>query len=91
MVIVTNYLPQEPKPIAPKCLGVVESNYHHRFYKLVGMSLDRLFCRELNIPFLVDMAVIKVVCGKVAYYIAMHHGHGPGKKITSKTNNFRQF
>lgn len=77
-------------PIAAKCLGVVSSNHHARVYNSVGISLDRLFCKELSVPYLGDMGIINVVAGKNSYYIAMFHGVGSGGTIGAKANGLER-
>jgi len=81
------YLKEELAPIAHRCLGIVRSNHHRRFEKAVGMSLDKLIARELEVPFLGALGVIRIKCGAAPYYIAMHHGTGGGKMRGGKTNN----
>lgn len=78
---------KELKPISNKCLGITTSNHTNRFDKAVGLSLDTLVCNSLNIPFLGDFGILNVICGKVAYYIACHHGCGGGSTMGSKSNN----
>ena len=68
----------ELEPIRHKCLGFVASNHQNRIKKEVGLSLDKVLADRAKIPFLGIFAVIKVVCGKAAYFIAMHHGVGGG-------------
>lgn len=75
------------KPIASKCLGLVESNHHDRFKRATSFSVDKLLADEIKIPFLGTLAVIKVTCGSASYYIAMLHGTGGGKQRGSKVNN----
>ncbi len=80
-------LEEELKPIASKCLGLVESNHHRRFDLLTGMSLDEQICGRLNIPFLGKLGILNVTCERNTYFIVMHHGTGAGKKRGSKTNS----
>lgn len=84
-------LVEELRPIASKCLGVVESNHHKRFEKAVGMSLDKIFCQALNIPFLGALGLVNITCGRAAYYVAMHHGIGGGRMRGGKANNMERF
>ena len=75
------------KPIADKCLGLVESNHHNRMNRATSFSVDKMLADELKIPFLGPINVIKVTCGAAAYYIAMLHGSGGGKMRGGKVNN----
>lgn len=74
------------EPIADKCLGLVGSNHHHRIEKEIGMSLDKLFCKELGIPFLGETAIVNVTVGRCAYYIGLAHAVGGGRTQGAKTN-----
>jgi len=80
----------EFRPIAHKCLGIVSSNHHLRMFNAVGMSLDKMFCRELNVPYLGDMGVINIICDKNSYYAAMFHGTGNSGTIGAKTNGLER-
>ena len=71
-------LSAELKPIRKKCLGFVASNHQDRIKKEVGLSLDKVLADRAKIKFLGISAVIKVVCGRAAYFIFMHHGVGGG-------------
>ena len=71
-------LAEELKPIRKKCLGFVASNHQNRIKKDVGLSLDKYLAAAARIPFLGIGAVIKVVCGRVAYFVKLHHGVGGG-------------
>lgn len=82
----TDCLCEELQNIAHKCVGIVGSNHHNRFDKAVGMSLDRLLCTRLNIPYLGKSGIINLTCDKAAYYIFMHHGVGGGRKRGSGVN-----
>lgn len=84
-------LVKELTPIASRCLGVVASNHHNRFDRAVGMSLDRLLCRELGVPYLGKTGVINVVAGRSSYMIAVAHGYGGGRTRGGKTNNLARF
>ena len=75
------------RPIAHKCLGFVSSNHHQRFDKVIGMSLDGIVARELGIPFLGDIGVMNITCGRCSYFMVMHHGTGRGKRRGAKTND----
>ncbi len=80
-------LTKELEPIAHKCLGIVGSNHHARFDKAVGMSLDKLLCREMMIPYLGNWGIIKVTCGRLSYFVSMIHGVGGGSLKGGKINN----
>jgi len=82
---------KELVPIADKCLGLVTSNHHRRFDKETGLSFDRLICESLGIPFLGSLGCISIACGRLVYYVALHHGVGGGKKRGSKANNLFDF
>lgn len=71
-------LTEELKPIRKKCLGFVASNHQNRIQKEVGLSLDKAFAKSAEIPFLGIGATIKVTCGRLSYFINMHHGVGGG-------------
>jgi len=68
----------ELAPIRHKCLGFVASNHHNRISKEVGLSLDKVLADRARIPFLGISATIKIVCGRAAYFVFMHHGCGGG-------------
>jgi hypothetical protein len=78
---------KELAPISGKCLGIVTSNHHRRFERAVGMSLDKMLAHDMAVPFLGQIGLLNVICGKASYYIALHHGTGMGKRRGSKTNN----
>ena len=80
----------EFKQISNKCLGIVSSNHHLRVFNAIGMSLDKLFCRELGVPYLGDMGLINIVCDKCSYYVAMFHGFGSSSTMGSKTNSLEK-
>lgn len=71
-------LSAELKPIRKKCLGFVASNHQNRIKKEVGLSLDKVLADRAKIPFLGIGAIIKVTCGRLSYFIVMHHGIGGG-------------
>jgi len=71
-------LSEELRPIRKKCLGFVASNHQNRIRKEVGLSLDKVLARSAKIPFLGIGSTIKVVCGRAAYFINLHHGVGGG-------------
>jgi len=71
-------LAKELQPIRKKCLGFVASNHQNRIKKDVGLELDKYLAVAARIPFLGIGAVIKVVCGRTAYFVKMHHGVGGG-------------
>lgn len=77
---------EELKPISHKCLGITTSNHTNRFDKAVGMSLDKLVCTALNVPFLNDFGLLNITCGRTSYYVAMHHGCGGGRTRGAKSN-----
>lgn len=80
---------KELTSIAHKCLGIVSSNHHRRLKNLTGLDLDLVICNRLGIPYLGKLALVNVVCGRSAYYIALHHGIGAGRKRGSKANNMQ--
>lgn len=84
------YCMDEFRQISDKCLGVVSSNHHLRVFNAIGMSLDKLFCRELNVPYLGDMGLINIVCDKNSYYAALFHGCGAGATIGAKANGLEK-
>lgn len=71
-------LTEEIKPIRKKCLGFVASNHQDRIKKDVGLSLDKALASYSKIPYLGICATIKVTCGRLSYFINMHHGVGGG-------------
>jgi len=71
-------LSEEIQPIAGKCLGFVASNHPNRIKKEVGLSFDKYLAGQAQLPFLGVHATIKVVCGRLAYFINLHHGVGGG-------------
>lgn len=85
-----NFALEEFRPIADKCLGIVSSNHHLRVFNAIGMSLDRLFARELNVPYLGDMGLINIICDKNSYHAAMFHGIGCSSTIGGKSNNLEK-
>jgi hypothetical protein len=74
-------------PIKDKCLGVCSSNHHNRFDQAVGMSLDKLICTNLHIPYTGDFGLFNFTCGRVSYYMIMHHGTGGGSTDGAKAND----
>ena len=84
---------EELEPIASKCLGIVRSNHHGRFYRETGMSLDKRICEGLGIKdrYLGGLGVIKITCGRPSYFIAMHHGVGGGRLRGSKVTGLNRF
>lgn len=77
-------------PIAHKCLGFVGSNHHFRIENEVGLNIDEMVERECGLPYLGDVGVIKVTCGKVSYFITMFHGIGHGKTKGAKANGLER-
>jgi hypothetical protein len=75
------------EPIADKCLGFVKSNHHNRLDKVAGMSLDEIIADKCNIPFLGAFGIVNLTCGKLSYYMVMHHGVGGGRMRGGKVNN----
>lgn len=71
-------LSAELQPIRKKCLGFVASNHQNRIRKEVGLSLDKVLADRAKIPFLGIGAIIKITCGRLSYFIALHHGVGGG-------------
>jgi len=71
-------LATELEPIKHKCLGFVASNHHQRVNRESGVSLDKYLAAVAGIPFLGISAVLKIVCGRAAYFISLHHGVGGG-------------
>lgn len=74
-------------PIAPKCLGLVESNHHDRLEKTTGLSIDNVLCSMLKIPFLGTFGRLAIQCGNVSYFVALHHGCGFGSGEGAKAAN----
>lgn len=74
------------KPIADKCYGIVSSNHHMRLERQVGMSLDRVLCTYLGVPFLGALGKIVVTCGRLSYFGVMHHLTGGGATSGAKAN-----
>jgi hypothetical protein len=83
-------LRSELAPIAKKCLGVVKSNHHNRFDREVGMSLDRLLCELIGLPFLGGLGIMNLTCGRTSYFVAMHHGAGGGGMRGGKANSLQR-
>jgi hypothetical protein len=71
-------LSEELSTIRKKCLGFVSSNHPNRVRKESGFSLDRVLADRARIPFLGINAVIKIVCGRAAYFCNLFHGTGGG-------------
>jgi hypothetical protein len=71
-------LSAELEPIKNKCLGFCASNHQNRIKKEVGLDLDKVLADRAQIPYLGIGAIIKVVCGRCAYWISLHHGIGGG-------------
>ena len=71
-------LAAELQPIRKKCLGFVASNHQNRIKKDVGLELDKYLAAAARIPFLGIGAVVKIVCGRLAYFVKLHHGVGGG-------------
>lgn len=80
----------ELRPIADKCLGFVGSNHHARVENEIGMSLDNLIARELEVPYLGDIGLIKINCKRNSYFVAMHHGIGQGHLKGGKANTLER-
>lgn len=81
---------KELNPIANKCLGFVKSNHHNRFDRAVGMSLDKMLGKQLQVPFLGAIGALKVTCDHNSYYIVMHHGTDGGRKRGAKVNRLQE-
>lgn len=77
-------------PIADKCLGFVGSNHHGRIENEVGLSVDEMIEREVGIPYLGDVGILKVTCDRVSYFMAMHHGVGHGRMKGAKINSLER-
>lgn len=74
------------KPIRHKCLGITYSNHHDRIKTAVGLSIDEILARELNIHVLGEFGMFYVRVGNIGYYICMHHGAGAGRTEGAKAN-----
>lgn len=81
-------LVEELAPIKHKCLGVVNSNHSQRVQNSVGINIDKLFCKELGVPYLGDFGVLNLTLQRTSYYVVMHHGSpgGGGRMKGAKAN-----
>lgn len=76
---------EELSPIAHKCLGIVSSNHHNRVENEIGLNLDEVISTYLGVPYLGDISVINLTCGRLSYFVAMHHGVGGGRSRGAKS------
>jgi len=82
-----NALCGELEPTKGRCLGIVGSNHHHRVQKAIGMDLDGIISRELDIPYYGPLGVLNIICDRCSYVTILHHGVGGGKKRGGAVNN----
>lgn len=74
------------KPIADKCYGIVSSNHHDRLQKQAGMSLDKVLCSYLSVPFLGALGSVVITCGRLSHWSVLHHTTGGGTTGGAKMN-----
>jgi len=84
-------LRKEVSPIANKGLVMIPGNHEDRLEKQAGYNLTESLAEYLKVPYSDDLTVICIICGRCAYYIAMCHGTGGGRKQGSKTNALIEF
>lgn len=81
-----NFAVESLKPIAEKCYGIVGSNHHDRLEKQAGISLDRVLCNYLKVPYLGHLGCISVTCGRLSHWGILHHTTGGGATAGAKAN-----
>lgn len=77
------------KPYAELFVGAISGNHEQRILNQYGIDLTEIFCDRLGIPFLGNMALVRVQVGKRedcnsywnTYTMCVHHTVGGGGKL----------